>query len=62
MMQKPRLVITKTALMELQSRILAQYHHSNKHYKYNHIMNNYQALVNNTPVDSLLKPTYVLAE
>ena len=45
MMQKPRLVITASALQELQDRILAQYYNSSKHYKYNDVMAQYSSLV-----------------
>ena len=62
LMQKPRLVITKAALEELQARVLAQYHHGNKHYKYNSIMNHYNTLVTQSAEDTVVKPVYVLAE
>eukprot|EP01006_Ploeotia_vitrea_P066553 TRINITY_DN95208_c0_g1_i1.p1 TRINITY_DN95208_c0_g1~~TRINITY_DN95208_c0_g1_i1.p1 ORF type:complete len:327 (-),score=-28.39 TRINITY_DN95208_c0_g1_i1:68-1048(-) len=41
LMQKPKLVITASALEELQERIISQYHHTGKHYKYNNVMLNY---------------------
>lgn len=45
MMQKPRLVITRSALGQLQDRVLAQYFNTGRVVKYGRMLDHYRDLV-----------------
>jgi len=62
-MQKPRLVITRGALGELQERVLAQYFATGRRVKYANVLDEYRDLVGGAaPVSAPTEKKYTLAQ